>query len=248
MAIQTMNIVKGATNKPISFSTLNEKYDNQVPYDDTALPKVGWYGVGIDYSSLIDDDTADLKDYVHSVFDFDTFLPLPFLARDKAIGLTSEEYGIYTMIVEKEIGDTTYLLCYAKCIDALDTAVKVSELERDDDGRYNTVEHVQDVQPTPKLSSSESNRFAITTVNALCTITTTDMGNMKRAADLLYPDIDEEDRYTLRDLALYSGVELEQSVERMQASFFKYIEVSLDSEDDYTTRMSIGSSTPKVKL
>jgi len=248
MMIQNSGIIQDSVSKPIPYSTLNEKYDLRIPYDDTLPPKIGWYGVGINYHSLINDDEADIKDYVHSISDFDTFLPLPFIARDKSIGLTSAELSRYTMIVEKEIDDVIYQLCYLKRIDAIDTTTKVSELERDEDGIYNTVDFIQDIKPKPKLSSDDSNRFMICSNNALLKITVSDMERMKKASDLLYPNIDEDERYTLSEVALFSGIELDNGVERLQASFFKYIELDLDSDKDYSTRLSIGSMSPKVKL
>jgi hypothetical protein len=248
MALQGASFIKDATYSPMPYTTLNEKYDIEYTYDTEELPQLGWYGLGIDFSPLIDDDEADLKDYVHSVADFDTFLPLPFIVRDKSVGLTQDEKDRYGIFVEKTIDDTDYILCYLRKIDALESTVKISEVERDEDGRYNTVEHVQENPPTPKLSGDESNRGMITSTNAVVELSEYDVGKLLEASDLLYPEIDEDVRHSVREIALYSGIRVPDDIVVAQALFFKYIELNTENEEAYSTRVSIGSLTPKVKL
>jgi len=245
-------VVKTGTGilNPIIGSTLNEKYHINITSDASDIPTLGYYGVGLSPESIVSENDLDLYKYRHSPTSIDLFRPVPFIARDANVGLTDIEENTYRIKVRKEIDNKTYILCYLKKIDFVDTEPTVGTFELNEDGNYVMSVYDPEIDATKEMPvDNDSNFFIGTSQSMTLTLTDIEIANIKDAVALLYPELASElvGQY-IGELAIYHGVEKPEQrdeASKVQAAYFIQRHFSLDSEK-FKYILNIGGMTPRI--
>jgi len=192
-------------------TTLNEAYDTSVStVNETGA--LEWYTIGVKYDSLIESGELNISEVRHLPTDANLFLPLPFFAKPISEELTELEKSIYGMFTRKTINGVIYNCPYLKKITDKDDLVDIYDITYGDGKysakRFNSIDaDVLNPKPTAGLDTyPEIMGHVGLNAKVRIGLTVDEVNNIKLAADLIYPLMAENDRHTISELGLVSGI------------------------------------------
>jgi hypothetical protein len=185
-------------------ATLNAKYSVAQTLTPTALPSIGYFGIGI--GGCFNVDTGMLSQpYPVLGTNMDLYTPIPFRCVPVEQDLTTLERAQYRLRVQKTIGSAAYYLYYLKVITYNQTTVQLTETDPVTASQSPYVLDYTNLNPThPSVGTGGTITSVATEVNASVTSTllltgaeVTEVVNVLYGGDLRYAKISE--------IGLYSG-------------------------------------------
>jgi len=96
-------------------TTLNHKYDLFKNISPEGIPKIRYYGIGINGCRYVDEHNS-LVPYVPKITDMDLYTPIPFRCVPVSNDLSAAERTLYRMRVMQTFGGIDYFCYYLKVI------------------------------------------------------------------------------------------------------------------------------------
>ncbi len=129
-ALLELEGVTDVTRRIFLNSTLNFKYNieqDELPND---VPKIAYFGMGINGKKNLDENLS--APYIPSPNNMDLFEPIPFRVVPVDVDLTPSERANYRMRVLKSVSGQDYWCYYLKKLSILDNQVKIISINLND--------------------------------------------------------------------------------------------------------------------
>ena len=140
------NLAFGTYEADLS-TTLNAKYNTFPNEKPKSVPKLGWFGIGINGHYNVNDLNAS-QARIASMTNMDLYTPIPFvclpLDEDKAEFRTK-----YRMRVVQNIGNIQYVMYYLKPIEMIDSSVRIVRVDPNNQREYLYELDTSNLHPTP---------------------------------------------------------------------------------------------------
>jgi len=193
-------------------SSLNAKYQIGQTLAPTALPAIGYFGIGIGGCYNVDSGNLS-QPYPVLTTNMDLYTPIPFRCVPIEQDLTPLERASYRMRVQKTINGSAYFLYYLKTITYNQTTVQLTETNPVTALQSPYTLDYTNLNPTqPTVSTSGTITSTATEVNASVTSTllltgaeVTEVINVLYAGDLRYAKISEIGLYSGQDQSFTNG-------------------------------------------
>ena len=193
-------------------SSLNAKYQIGQTLAPTALPAIGYFGIGIGGCYNVDSGNLS-QPYPVLTTNMDLYTPIPFRCVPIEQDLTPLERASYRMRVQKTINGSAYFLYYLKTITYNQTTVQLTETNPVTALQSPYTLDYTNLNPTqPTVSTSGTITSTATEVNASVTSTllltgaeVTEVINVLYAGDLRYAQISEIGLYSGQDQLFTNG-------------------------------------------
>ena len=193
-------------------SSLNAKYQIGQTLAPTALPAIGYFGIGIGGCYNVDSGNLS-QPYPVLTTNMDLYTPIPFRCVPIEQDLTPLERASYRMRVQKTINGSAYFLYYLKTITYNQTTVQLKETNPVTALQSPYTLDYTNLNPTqPTVSTSGTITSTATEVNASVTSTllltgaeVTEVINVLYAGDLRYAKISEIGLYSGQDQLFTNG-------------------------------------------
>lgn len=120
-------ILNGSSYSPDLDTTLNSKYNNYPNMSPSSVPKLGWFGIGINgHYNVTDTNVSQAR--IPSMTNMDLYEPIPFvcvpLDEDKA------DYRVkYRMRHIRTIGSIKYVEYYLKPLQLVDSTIRIVRID-----------------------------------------------------------------------------------------------------------------------
>ncbi len=122
--LDTSNLL-GKTHTVLPNTTLNEKFSVLLTNTENVNPTLRYYCLGLDYESMIQDQTINIDNIRHKPTDGSLFKHIPFIARKSSNDLTGSERQEYRLRVLKNISGEEYVFYFLKLIDDVEANSKL---------------------------------------------------------------------------------------------------------------------------
>lgn len=202
--IRELYAYSGLTPVYDTLSTLNAKYNVASTLVPTALPTIGYFGIGIGGSFNV--STGNLSQpYPVLATNMDLYTPIPFRCVPVEQDLSSGDRANYRIRVRRTIGGSDYFLYYLKTITFSETTIQLTETDPVTRARSAYVLDYSNLNPTPPAvnssgvvtSSASEVNVSVTNNLQITGAEVTEVINILYGGDLRYAKITE--------LGLYSG-------------------------------------------
>lgn len=193
-------------------SSLNAKYQIGQTLAPTALPAIGYFGIGIGGCYNVDSGNLS-QPYPVLTTNMDLYTPIPFRCVPIEQDLTPLERASYRMRVQKTINGSAYFLYYLKTITYNQTTVRLTATDPVTALQSPYTLDYTNLNPTkPTVSTLGTITSTATEVNASVTSTllltgaeVTEAINVLYAGDLRYAKISEIGLYSGQDQSFTNG-------------------------------------------
>jgi|AAUQ01.1.fsa_nt_gi hypothetical protein len=242
MALETAKMLN-TPYVPLANTTLNEKYNRVINSNDTDIAYLKYYGLGLNYQYKKDDKTIKVSSSKHRPYDIDVYKPIPFLVREKRIGLSSAEVALYSMRVLQTIDDVEYICCYLKKIDNIATNSDIYIITKNSDGKLvpeplntGSLLFTQPIPADTVCDLDNNYRFCGHSQMINLILSDAEVENIKEGINILYKDEPDEIKDSIGEFCLYTGIESiyngERELSKVQAGFFKAVDITISDIDD----------------
>lgn len=128
-------------------TTLNSKYNTFPNERPTIVPKIGWFGIGINGHYNVNDMNAS-QARIASMTNMDLYTPIPFIC--VPLDEEKDEYRTkYRMRVVQNIGSIQFVMYYLKPIELIDSNVRIVRIDPNNQREYIYELDSANLHPTP---------------------------------------------------------------------------------------------------
>ena len=241
-------------------TTLNEKFDVQGLESITpGNPMLQYYCLGLDYESMIEDETINIDNIRHKPTDGALFKHIPFVHRIITSDLNITERDRYRLRVEKTFDGVTYAFYFLKLIDDIDVNSKLLYVSNVDNESYlslfsTEVTHIlnPELEARDRVEDSTIDYIAYSQHGTIV-ITDFELNNIEKASRLLY-EIPASESVTLGELGLVTGSEALNALGNKEAANTQmgyFLKINHLLEDitlgkSFTKLIELGGMSPLV--
>ena len=142
-------ILNGTTYAPDLETTLNTKYNNFPNIAPTNVPKLGWFGIGINgHYNVTDTNISQAR--IPAMTNMDLYEPIPFIC--VPLDEDKTDYRIkYRMRRVRNIGDIKYVEYYLKPIQLIDSAIRIIRIDPNTQKEIEYELDSSNLYPTPPV-------------------------------------------------------------------------------------------------
>lgn len=142
-------ILNGTTYAPDLETTLNTKYNNFPNIAPTNVPKLGWFGIGINgHYNVTDTNISQAR--IPAMTNMDLYEPIPFIC--VPLDEDKTDYRIkYRMRRVRNIGDIKYVEYYLKPIQLIDSAIRIIRIDPNTQKEIEYELDASNLYPTPPV-------------------------------------------------------------------------------------------------
>lgn len=242
-----------------SNTTLNEKYGIVIDTNNSEIPDLQYYGIGLNFKQAIASGVIDIAKARHNATDADVYYPIPFLLKNTTTPLTEAEENLYRIKVPyTDSNGNTYIACYLKKFDGTDTTNDIYKITYSQTANDYVISNLDTsgysfLTPTIREASCDNSsdfNYVGSSQKAYCTLSNTEILQIRYAADIMYSSLPVSERYSIGELGLYSGIEsvyngkTEAAV--VQAGFFKTVSAVIGAGDTFSHTVNIGGLSPLI--
>ena len=221
-----INEISSSANSSYEFllnTTLNSKYNVFQTEEPQSVPKLMYFGLGINGFYNVDDGNLSAP-YYPAADELDLYEPIPLRCVPVAEDLSSAERAQYRMRVEKTVNGERYYCYYLKCLSVMDNVVKLTRTNPISKEEEPFELSASKLTPTPRIPTTSGEvEGTITEVNASLALGINWMGSeVLEAINVLYNG--DMRRAKISEIGIYSGEDREVNGYNSNSETLRYTE------------------------